>query len=289
MGVYAVGDIQGCQQELETLLAGIGFDRARDHLWLTGDLVNRGPQSLEALRFVKALGAGAITVLGNHDLHLLAVAGGHVQRRHYKDTIDAVLTAPDREELLHWLRHRPLLHHDPNLGFTMVHAGLPPQWDLAQARRRAAEVEAVLRGADHPEFFAHMYGNAPHTWRAELTGWSRLRFITNCFTRMRYCSPEGVLELTDKGPPGTQKPGYLPWFQAPGRASAGERIVFGHWSTLQMHSAVSSDHGVFPLDNGCIWGGRLTALRLDDLQYHHVRCDRHARPVRGTPSALAQG
>lgn len=258
MAVYAIGDIQGCFDELEKLLAAIAFDRDRDTLWFTGDLVNRGPDSLKVLRFVWDLGARAVTVLGNHDLHLLAVTQGHEQY-HRKDTFDDVLAAPDRAGLVEWLRWRPLLHHDAALGLTLVHAGLPPQWNLALALACAGEVEAALRGADYSAYLEHMYGNEPECWSENLTGQDRLRFITNCFTRLRFCDAQGNLALEEKGPPGSAPAPYLPWFAVPGRRNADLNIVFGHWSTL----GPRHDTGIFPLDTGCLWGGSLTALRLD--------------------------
>lgn len=260
MAVYAIGDLQGCLDELQRLLERLDFDPTHDRLWFTGDLVNRGPRSLETLRFVHGLGERAITVLGNHDLHLLARAVGAVDDRHGRDTLDAVLVAPDRGELLEWLRHRPLLHHDAELGYTLIHAGLPPHWDLAAARARAGEAEHALRGSQFPELMRHLYGNEPTRWREDLAGWDRLRFIINCFTRLRYCSDDGELALHEKGPPGTQPPPFRPWFTVPARASATARILFGHWSTL----GPRAEPGVFPLDSGCVWGGQLTALRLDD-------------------------
>ncbi len=272
MATYAVGDPQGCLEPLLRLLDQSGFDPARDHLWCVGDLVNRGPASLEVLRYFHALGDRAVCVLGNHDLHLLAVAADVGERIRSKDTLAEVLRAPDRDVLLAWLRHRPLVHHDEALGFTLVHAGLPPQWDTAGALARAAELEAVLRGPDHRAYFAAMYGNTPHRWAEDLTGWERLRFITNCFTRMRYVDRDGSLELKSKGPPGTQPHGLVPWFEVPGRRSATTRVVFGHWSTLQLHTRVSPRHRVYPLDTGCVWGGPLTALRLDDEQWFAVDC-----------------
>lgn len=258
MSVYAIGDIQGCYDALQRLLERLRFDPASDRLWLVGDLVNRGPKSLQVLRFVKGLGEAAVTVLGNHDLHALARAGG-VDRRRRSDTIDDLLRAPDAGELLHWLRHRPLLHRDPALGWTMVHAGLLPQWDLDEAQALAREAEAVLRSAEHAELFRHMYGDEPDHWIPGHSGWARLRVIINAFTRLRYCSRDGRMDLGPKGAPGTQPPGLLPWFRVPGRRSAGERIVFGHWSTL----GCIQEHDLLSLDTGCIWGGRLTAARLD--------------------------
>jgi bis(5'-nucleosyl)-tetraphosphatase (symmetrical) len=274
MAIYAIGDVQGCFDEMRTLLKEIDFHVGRDQLWFTGDLVNRGPKSLEVMRFVKGLAGDAVTVLGNHDLHLLAVAEGR-DRYRYNDTFDDVLNAPDGDELLDWLRHRPLLHHDARLGYTLIHAGLPPQWDLAQAEACAAEVEAVLRGRRYGEYFEHMYGNQPELWSDDLTGWERLRFITNCFTRLRYCDKDGRLALEEKGAPGSQTNGYLPWFAVPGRRSAGLNIVFGHWSTL----GERADAGAYPLDTGCVWGGSLTALRLDgEPRWYRIPCPRLSEP-----------
>lgn len=258
MAVFAVGDIQGCHAELLQLLERIRFDPAEDILWLTGDLVNRGPQSLEVLRFVRGLGSHAVCVLGNHDLHLLAVAAGTASLRK-ADTLDEILAAPDRDELLHWLRHLPLLHHDKGLGYTLIHAGLPPQWDLTEARACARELEAVLRSDGHREFFRQMYGNEPRRWSPELTGMERLRFIVNCFTRLRYCSAEGDLDMKAKGAPGSQTEGLMPWYEVPGRRSRELHVLFGHWSTV----GEIRDRNVHALDTGCVWGGRLTALRLD--------------------------
>lgn len=269
MSTYAIGDLQGCLDDLLRLLEVLAFDPAADRLWFVGDLVNRGHQSAETLRFVRALGDRAITVLGNHDLHLLAVASGATRPKR-KDHLDGVLEAADRDELLDWLRHRPLLHHDTALGYTLVHAGLPPAWDLTRAQACAAELEACLRGPNQRRFFRHMYGDEPACWRADLRGWARLRYITNAFTRMRYCDARGCLELTAKGPPGTQPAGLLPWFQVPGRANAALNIVFGHWSTLAL--APQPTPNVYPVDSGCVWRQRLTALRLEDGRYFHAPC-----------------
>ncbi len=277
MAVYAIGDLHGCLDELQRLLERLSFDPVHDRLWFTGDLVNRGPHSLECLRFVRGLGEKAVTVLGNHDLHLLARTVGAADDRHGRDTLDAVLAAPDRGELLEWLRRRPLLHHDPALGYTLIHAGLPPQWDLASARTCAAEVEQALQGPQFTELMLHLYGNRPNRWSRDLAGWDRLRFSINCFTRLRYCSDDGRLALGEKGPPGTQPAPFRPWFSVPGRASAGLRLIFGHWSTL----GPRSEPGIFPLDTGCVWGGRLSALRLDGEPHRtHVPC-----PVACTPRA----
>jgi bis(5'-nucleosyl)-tetraphosphatase (symmetrical) len=275
MTVYAIGDVQGCHDALTALLDAIAFDRARDRLWFTGDLVNRGPQSLAALRFVKGLGDAAITVLGNHDLHLLAVDTGHGRLKRL-DTLEPILSAPDRDELLAWLIQRPLLHHDPRLGYTLVHAGLLPEWDLAQAQALAAEVEMVLRSERAADFFAHMYGNHPDRWDAGLAGWDRLRVILNAFTRLRYCDAEGRMYPDPKGPPGTQPSGLMAWFDVPGRRSAGQRIIFGHWSSLGARLL----DGVVSLDSGCVWGQRLTAARLDagGVDFISVPCTAAASP-----------
>ena len=268
MAVYAIGDIQGCYEEMHALLARISFDPAEDYLWFAGDLVNRGPQSLETLRFISNLGERAVVVLGNHDLHLIAAAHGHALD-HEKDTLQPVLTAPDSKQLIDWLRCQPLLHHDEVLGYTLIHAGLPPQWDLATASLCAAEVEQVLRSDDCGEFLAGMYGNKPRRWSPDLQGQDRLRFIVNCFTRLRFCRADGRLHLKEKGPPGSQKPPAMPWFEVPQRASRDLNILFGHWSTLGRSTAP----GIFPLDTGCLWGGELTALRIDTSpRYTRVAC-----------------
>ena len=272
MAAYAIGDIQGCYRELLKLLETIGFDSGCDRLWFTGDLVNRGPQSLEVLRFVKQLGNRAVTVLGNHDLHLLTLAHGVSRKPHKHDTLTRILAAPDREELLDWLRRRPCLYHDDISGFTLIHAGLPPQWDLAKARQCALEVEAVLRGRDYREFLNTLYGDTPDCWSEDLQGWDRLRFIINCLTRLRYCDRSGRLALDEKGPPGTQAPGLLPWYEIPERASRGMKIIFGHWSTLRLTLESMNKNQVYPLDTGCVWGGELTALRLSDLRFYSVGC-----------------
>ncbi len=273
MAVYAVGDIQGCFDELCTLLDKLRFDPASDRLWLVGDLVNRGPKSLETLRFVRSLGAAAVTVLGNHDLHLIAAAHGRPLGRG-GHTLDAVLAAPDRDALIDWLRRRPLLHHDAGIGFTMVHAGLPPQWDLALAQHCAHAVESALRGPQLGDFIEQMYGNKPNRWSDELDGWERLRFCVNCFTRMRYCHADGRLDFANKGPPGSQAQGLFPWFELP-RASSNLKLVFGHWSTL----GPRDDPGIYPLDTGCLWGGAMTALRLDgEPQWFSLQCAGQRKP-----------
>jgi bis(5'-nucleosyl)-tetraphosphatase (symmetrical) len=280
MATYAIGDIQGCYTSFRRLLDQINLDPAKDKLWFVGDLVNRGPDSLAVLRFVRDLGQQAVVVLGNHDLHLLARAEGH-DRNAKKDNLDDVLTAPDRDELLHWLRHRPLAHYSATKDVLMVHAGVPPQWDLAQTLACARELETALRKPGYQRFLTAMYGDHPPLWSQDLIGMDRLRFITNCLTRMRYCTADGRLDLTAKGPPGSQPAGYLPWFQAPGRATKGVRIVFGHWSALGWRA---SDN-VWCLDTGCLWGGAMTALRLRrKLPWEPVRldCQGYRRPKLST-------
>lgn len=257
MAIYAIGDVQGCHDELLKLLEQISFTPEKDRLWFTGDLVNRGPKSLEVLRFVKSLGDRAVTVLGNHDLHMLALSQGN--RSHYKHgTLDEILHAPDRDELIDWLRHRPLMYHHDKRGFSLIHAGLAPQWDLATAMACARELEATLRGPGFHDFCQQMYGNQPDLWRDDLKGMQRLRFITNAFTRLRFCTHDGRLSLESKGNPSSQADSLLPWYQVPGRATGNDCILFGHWSTLGYRQI----DNVWCLDSGCLWGGSLTALRL---------------------------
>jgi len=264
MAVYAIGDVQGCFDELLKLLDAIEFNPKKDQVWLAGDLVNRGPMSAEVLRFAKDLGPERVkVVLGNHDLHLLATAAGVNKHQHRMDTMESVLEADDSEELLTWLRHQPLFHHDADLGFSMVHAGLPPQWSIKKSLKRAAEVEAVLQSDNWRDFFKHMYGNEPDTWSKDLTGWKRLRYITNCFTRLRYCHLDGRLALDFKGAPKNKLKDELPWFAMPGRKTEGDRIVFGHWSTL----GTGQYGNVFSTDSGAVWGDHLTAVRIDKKKY----------------------
>lgn len=279
MAIFAVGDVQGCYDELRQALDRVGFEPGNDRLWCVGDLVNRGPKSLEVLRFFHQLGDSAVCVLGNHDLHLLALHAGNGNHGN-EPSLDAVMAAPDRDELLDWLRCRPLMHEDPSIGFAMLHAGLPPQWDMSTAASCAREVESVLRGDGHRDYFMQMYGNKPRRWDPALSGMDRWRFITNCFTRLRYCEPDGSLALKEKGPPGSQRAGRVPWFEHPDRASRNQRIVFGHWSTLGYWAR----DNVWALDTGCLWGGSLTLLRLDSAVPEH-----HALPCPGwqNPAAFA--
>ncbi len=258
MALYAIGDVQGCDAELGALLGALKFSADRDSLWFVGDLVNRGPDSLKVLRRIRALGDAATVILGNHDLHLLAVAYGGARLRD-DDTLEAVLAAPDRAVLLDWLSSRPLLHEDPRLNVCMVHAGLAPQWDLALARECAHELERALR-RDPVKLFDRMYGDQPDRWDDALEGEERLRFIANCLTRLRYLDAEGRLVLRAKGSPKkAQSKSLIPWFEAHGARWRGSRILFGHWSTL----GYFSNADVTGLDTGCVWGDRLTALRLD--------------------------
>ena len=266
MATYAIGDVQGCFDELGDLLSKINYRPDRDKLWFAGDLVNRGPRSVDVLRFVKACGDGAITVLGNHDLHLVAAAYG-VRELRRADTFADVLQASDRDELLDWLCTQPVLHYDQALDFAMVHAGIPPAWGLADALSFAGELHAVLASPEREVFFHNMYGDKPLAWEASLQGWSRLRFITNAFTRMRFVTPDGSLSHAESGTP-EQHAELQPWF-----AVAHEnrpRTIFGHWATLRLTTSIDPAHGVFHLDTGCVWGGRLTALRLEDVAYIDV-------------------
>jgi len=267
MAIYAVGDIQGCYHELEQMLELIRFDNKKDQLWLVGDLVNRGAGSLSVLRLIKSMGDAAITVLGNHDLHLLAVAAG-VAELHHSDTLDEILDAPDRDELLNWLRQQRMLHVQDN--YVLLHAGLLPGWDVQQAQQLAHEVERALRGADYVTFLEKMYGNTPHQWDDALTGYARLRVITNALTRMRICTSQGEMQFSFKGEVGDVPEGYLPWFEVPQRGSAEATVVFGHWSAL----GLIAEPNVIALDTGCLWGGALTAIRLEDRKIFQVKCTR---------------
>ncbi len=266
MATYVIGDVQGCYIELENLLSLIEFMPERDVLWFTGDLVNRGPGSLEVLRFVKSLGERHITVLGNHDLHLLAAAygAGHLSSG---DTLDAILAAPDKDRLIDWLRRRPLIHVDEKQNIVLVHAGIAPCWQIDEAARLAREVESVLRGDTPDIFLRNMYGNQPDQWQEELEGIERLRCIVNYFTRMRFCYPDGRLELTYKGEIAGKPADLIPWFDVPDRVNTETDIIFGHWAAL--NGKADLPH-LFPLDTGCVWGNCLTALRLDDFKRFSV-------------------
>ncbi|MCP1672985.1 bis(5'-nucleosyl)-tetraphosphatase (symmetrical) [Natronocella acetinitrilica] len=277
MATYCIGDIQGCHPQFLELLERLDFRPGRDRLWLTGDLVNRGPQSLEVLRYVKAMGDHVVTVLGNHDLHLLAIWAGASGLKS-SDTVADVLQAPDRDELMNWLRRQPLMHEDPTLGYVMTHAGIAPPWTLDVARACAREAEEVLRGDEFNLFMAEIYGNDPAQWDPALRGWDRQRYIINALTRMRYCAPDGSLLLDFKGEPGSQPPDYLPWFHVPHRhpLPTGTRLVTGHWSTLGFYDQPD----VISIDTGCLWGGELTAIQLDaDARRTTVKCPVAMKPA----------
>lgn len=260
MATYAIGDIQGCFDELQALLAKVRLAK-RDRVWFVGDLVNRGPKSLEVLRFVRELGERAVVVLGNHDLHLVTQHEGFAKPRK-DDTFTEVLQAADRGALVDWLRTRPMMHVEGD--YAMVHAGLLPQWSIAEARQLGQEIEAALRGRDYRAFLANMYGSKPDEWRDELKGWDRLRVIVNAMTRMRFCTPEGKMDFQTKGARAPK--GYRPWFEL--RPKERERLVCGHWSAL----GLKVTERLAALDSGCVWGGKLTALRLEDRTLHAVPC-----------------
>lgn len=271
MATYAIGDIQGCYAALQGLLGEIGFSASRDRLWLVGDLVNRGDASLEVLRFVRGLGSAAVTTLGNHDLHLIMLAEG-CSRLNREDTLDAVLAAPDRDPLLAWLRTQSMFHVEGE--YAMVHAGVLPQWSIARAGELGGEVELALRGTDYADFLANLWGSEPAQWSEHLRGWDRLRVIVNAMTRMRFCTPDGRMEFRSKGPLDSAPPGYLPWFAAPRRASATHTVVCGHWSALGFRR----EEKLLALDSGCLWGGCLTGVRLEDRKVFQYRCARRLAP-----------
>jgi bis(5'-nucleosyl)-tetraphosphatase (symmetrical) len=277
MALYMIGDVQGCDDALARLLAHIGFSPSRDTLYLLGDLVNRGPQSLAVLRRVIALDGAARCVLGNHDLHLLALTQG-VRKPHKSDTLQAVLDAPDREQLIDWLRAQPLAMQAH--GWLMVHAGVLPQWTVPQTLALAGEVQAVLASPQWADFLHQMYGNRPDHWRDGLQGSERLRVVVNALTRLRFCSVEGVMDFDTKDSADAAPPGFLPWFEVPGRRSAGTPLAFGHWSTLGLLHRPD----VLGLDTGCVWGGCLSAARLLDapgqVEVQQVRCEQAQVPGR---------
>jgi bis(5'-nucleosyl)-tetraphosphatase (symmetrical) len=269
MATYAIGDLQGCFDPLKQLLEATGFRKSTDRLWLVGDLVNRGPQSLEILRFVKSLGDRAVCVLGNHDLHLLMVAEGQA-KLHGKDTLDAVLAAPDRDELLAWLRAQPLMHVEGE--YAMVHAGLLPSWSIARALELAREIERALQGSDWRRLMANMYGNRPDRWDESLEGDERMRVIINAMTRMRICTEDGRMEFDYKGALDEIPKGYLPWFEVKGRKSADMTVICGHWSAI----GLLAQENLLALDSGCLWGRRLSAVRLEDRKIFQVSCRKTA-------------
>lgn len=270
MSTYAIGDIQGCLKPLQRLLSQVEFNPLHDRLWIAGDMVNRGPSSLATLRYLYSLGDAVTAVLGNHDLHFLAVAYGYKKKSSF-DTLDHLLRANDCDELIQWLRRCKLMHTDKELGYTMVHAGIPPVWNLEQATAHAREVEAVLQSDYINDFLANMYGNKPNRWRNRLIGHERLRLITNYFTRMRFCSAEGELEFENKAAPAkNHSKGFLPWFAHANHLCKQQKIVFGHWASLEGKAEAAN---VTALDTGCVWGGCLTALRLEDGELFRTKCE----------------
>ncbi len=269
MTVYAIGDVQGCFDELQELVHCIKYNPKKDQLWFVGDLVNRGPKSLEILRWVKSLGDAAVTVLGNHDLHLLAAHAGAKEIR-TTSSLYSVLQAEDIDTLVEWLRRQPLIRYNKQLQFAMVHAGLAPQWSLEDAIRYSKEVETVLRSKKYKDFLYNMYGDKPNQWDGRLRGWNRLRTITNFMTRVRYCNNRGVMSFTEKGPPGTQSTRMKPWYQIKSRKSQDTTVVFGHWSTL----GYINEHNIIATDTGCLWGGALTAVQIEkaELITYQIEC-----------------
>ncbi|MEO8672119.1 MAG: symmetrical bis(5'-nucleosyl)-tetraphosphatase [Tahibacter sp.] len=260
MAVWAIGDLQGCYDETARLIEKLNYDPQKDSLWFCGDLVNRGGQSLEVLRLLMTLGAQTVVTLGNHDLSLLAIAErNEAEQERVNPELKSVLFAPDRDVLLNWLRAQSLLHHDAALNFTMVHAGLAPRWTLAQAQRAAREVERSLRSKERGQLLRSMFGNKPAAWSGRLKGVERLRASINVMTRMRYCDTRGQIAFGEKGIPGTQRAGLYPWYEVPGMLRRDTRVVCGHWSTLGRFSGLN----IYAIDTGCVWGGALTALRLD--------------------------
>lgn len=268
MATYAIGDLQGCVTPLKQLLKLIAFNPQKDTLWLTGDLINRGPESLATLRFVYEHRDSLVTVLGNHDLHLLAVAA-NLREPSRSDTLDEILAAPDREVLLSWLQQQPLLHHDAKLGYALVHAGIPPQWSLKKAIQRAQEVEAVLRSDRIDLFLLSMYGNEPTGWEKGLAEVERWRVITNYFTRMRFCTDDGKLEFKSKAGIHHAPVGYAPWFEHIHRKTYHDKIIFGHWASLE---GQAYSENAFALDTGCVWGNSMTAMRLEDQKRFAIEC-----------------
>lgn len=266
MATYAIGDVQGCFDELEALLGAFAFDAKRDRLWFVGDLVNRGPKSLDVLRFVHGLGRRAVTVLGNHDLHLVTQHEGFERRRN-DDTFDEVLAAPEAKDLVRWLRRQPMLHVEGD--YAMVHAGLLPQWSVRKAARLAAEVEAALRARNYRDFLANMYGAQPSRWSDQLKGWDRLRVIVNAMTRLRFCTAEGEMDFRTKTAKAPR--GYKPWFRF---REDRHLLVCGHWSTLGLRL----EPRLAALDSGCVWGGSLSAMRLEDRKLFRVRCRGYQAP-----------
>ncbi len=274
MAIYAIGDVQGCYDPLRHLLDDMEFDPDTDTLWFVGDLVNRGPKSLKTLRFVKSLGESALAVLGNHDLHLLALASGVVPDASRFSTLKKILAAPDVDELIDWLRRRPLAHYDKSLDTLLVHAGTHPTWSVKKTLALAAEVEDVLRGPKYVTLLSKMYGNTPRKWSNKLTGYSRLRFIVNTFTRMRMLTGKMALNFAFTGSPWRARKDLHPWFEFEDNAWDDTRIVFGHWSALGLIVLPE----LMALDTGCVWGRQLTAVRVDTKVPRILQVPGHQRP-----------
>jgi len=272
MATYFVGDVQGCFDELQTLLSLAQFDPKNDELWLTGDLVARGPKSLEVLRFVRDLGDRATTVLGNHDLNLLAVYSGHTKPKK-KDKTEYIFSAPDKHELMMWLRHRPILAQHPTLPVVMTHAGLSPQWNLTTAIACASEIETLLRSTQGSWLLGHMYGEEPSHWDARLTGLPRWRYIINSFTRMRYCRPDGSLDFKCKAAPESKPADLAPWFEVRNATPNEPHLIFGHWAALMGKCPIPS---IKALDTGCVWGNQLTLWRWEDNAMFSLNCPAYA-------------
>jgi len=274
VSTYVIGDIQGCLNELKQLLNKINFSSDKDVVWFTGDLVNRGPNSLEVLRFVKSLEENAITVLGNHDLHMLAIAHG-LQKQRRSDTFNQIMEAKDKDSLMEWIASQPLLHATDNDKHILVHAGIYPLWSVLEAKKYAKEVELVLQSDRLTEFLSHMYGNLPDKWSDSLRDWERLRFITNTFSRMRYCTIDAKLDLKSSVSPGKQTNSLVPWYELRNDTPDKHNIYFGHWSTL----GLINKNGIRCLDTGCLWGGTLTALKIDEeFNYYQIDCKGEQKP-----------
>lgn len=272
MSTYAIGDVQGCYSTLQLLLKKINYNSENDYLWFVGDLINRGPESLQTLLFIKNLvtAGKALTILGNHDLHLLAVAENFESLR-AEDTIQDILNSEYKEDLLYWLRQQPLCHYDPELNFFMIHAGLIPNWSIADALRYSKEVTEVLKNEKmYRQLLKNMYGDEPKQWSEQLLGEARLRFIINVCTRLRFCTEAGEMDLKNKGVLGSQSKNMLPWFKIVNRQSVNDRIIFGHWAALYPDWDQVKSQNLFPIDSGCIWGNGLTAMCLDTKEYFWV-------------------
>lgn len=270
MAIYAIGDLQGCFDELIDLLNEINFDESHDQLWFAGDIINRGPKSLECLEFVFNNSSFCKTVLGNHDLHFIALAHG-VRKPHKSDTLNTILNTTKRDEFINWYRQQPLLLKDDETQFHLIHAGIPPQWDITLSIELAQETSAYLQSKQFNDFIHRMYGNEPLIWNERLQGFERYRFIINCFTRLRYCNKDGSLEFNYKGSPGSQNDYLFPWYSHRERKTKNNKILFGHWSTVTLGKDKDfSIWNAYPLDTGCLWGGQLTALRLLDEKIFSV-------------------